>query len=198
MDGGEQGQGVDVVALHGRAVDTMRRVIDRVRPDQLGAATPCSEWDVRALLNHVVGGNRMAVALLAGEAPPDRNADHLGDDPQGAFAETAAVAEAALRAEGALERTVRMHFGEVPARMLVGLRFADLTVHAWDLAKAIGADDRLDEHLASAVLAAVEDQRDELTTSGLFAPPVEVPDDARAQDRLVGLLGRDPAWRPPR
>ena len=192
MDGGEQGQGVDVVALHGRAVDTMRRVIDRVRPDQLGAATPCSEWDVRALLNHVVGGNRMAVALLAGEAPPDRNADHLGDDPQGAFGETAAVAEAALRAEGALERTVRMHFGEVPARMLVGLRFADLTVHAWDLAKATGQPTELDPELCEIALRMARARLDGMPRppGGPVGPEVPVPAEAPACDRLAGFMGR--------
>jgi uncharacterized protein (TIGR03086 family) len=65
----------------------------------------------------------------------------------------------------------------------------DLTVHTWDLARAIGANEQLDEELVSDVLAFIEPQVDQLVGTGLFAPPIEV-GDADTQTRLLALLGR--------
>ncbi|MEE2035508.1 TIGR03086 family protein, partial [Rhodococcus sp. CC-R104] len=71
-------------------------------------------------------------------------------------------------------------------------------VHTWDLARAVGADDRLDSALVEAVWAEIEPQRDMLAASGLFAAPVPISDDAPVQDRLIALTGRDPRAQGPR
>jgi uncharacterized protein (TIGR03086 family) len=66
----------------------------------------------------------------------------------------------------------------------------DLAVHAWDLARGIGADKRLDEELTREVLAFIEPQAEQLASTGMFAPPVAVGEDADTQTRLLALLGR--------
>ena len=68
---------------------------------------------------------------------------------------------------------------------------ADVTIHSWDLARAVGADDRLDDELVAHVWTVFEPQRDTLQASGVFASPVPIPDDAPLQSRLLALTGRD-------
>ncbi len=72
--------------LHRRAGGMAADVIAGVRPDQLGSATPCTEWDTRALINHVVGGNLGFAAMVAGEHGPGPGEDVLGGEPLAAFA----------------------------------------------------------------------------------------------------------------
>lgn len=69
---------------------------------------------------------------------------------------------------------------------------SDVTIHTWDLARAVGADERLDPDLVEAVWSDLDGQRDMLAESGLFSDPVDLPDDASLQDRLIALTGRDP------
>jgi uncharacterized protein (TIGR03086 family) len=160
--------------------------------------TPCSEWDVRALVNHVVGANRRYTMLL-GDAPPSdvqatHQLDHLADDPVGRFDETSAEVIAAFRAPGAAERTVHHRIGDRTGRDLLAMKVLDVVVHTWDLARAIGADDRLDRGAVELawtglplVLGAVP---------GTFAPPdAELAPGAGPQDRLLHAVGRHLDWR---
>ena len=167
-----------------------------MRPEQWHNATPCTEWDVRALVNHVVTEQLWAPLLLDGatiEDIGDRfDGDQLGDDPVAAWTSAAAAAREAFAAPGALRRSVELSYGGRPAQGYCQEMTMDLTVHAWDLARGIEADERLDLELASDVLAFIEPQADQLAESGLFASPVAVSDDADAQTRLLALLGRQP------
>lgn len=116
------------------------RLVSSIEPNQWEAATPCSEWDVRALVNHMTGTTKLfgASALrTAPDAPPD--AEHLGDDPARAFASATAAASAAWRSDGALEGSVSIP-GEMPAVACLGINIIDIGTHTWDLASAIGAD----------------------------------------------------------
>jgi uncharacterized protein (TIGR03086 family) len=116
--------------------------------------------------------------------------DQLGADPVTAWAGAAAAAREAFAAPGVLRRSVELSYGRRPAEGYCQEMTMDLTVHAWDLARAINADERLDEALVSDVLVFVEPQVDQWAGTGLFAPPVAVGDDADAQTRLLALLGR--------
>ena len=170
-----------------------------VRSDDWVRPTPCEEWHVRALVNHVVGANRRYTMLLQGASAKDVNAtrstDHLGDDPLASFLATTAEVIAAFREEGALERTVRHPVvGDRTAAELLGMRVLDVAVHSWDLARAIDADDTLDADVVEFVLTLAplfEPSR----RQGSFAAPVgEIAVGYSPQVRLLHLLGRHPTW----
>jgi uncharacterized protein (TIGR03086 family) len=112
---------------------------------------------VRALVNHVVGANRRHRMLLHGACAPaaaaTRTVDHLGADPIGVFAATAAELAAAFAEQGALNRTVHHPNGDRTGADLACMRVLDLTVHAWDLARAIGAHENLQPVLVDYLLA---------------------------------------------
>lgn len=183
-----------LLALQGQAAAIAQRVIDGVAAEQMAAPTPCAEWDVAAVINHLVVGNMMVAALARGEAPPDREARVLGADPAADFAASARAADAALRAEGAMERRFRLPFGEVSGTMLVGMRFVDVLIHAWDLAKATGQPSALDPALCRTALAMAEARfGDGPRRPGTpFGPPVELAADAPVCDRFAAFLGRRP------
>jgi len=186
----------DIATLHRQALDATAVFVARVRPDQWDASTPCSDWDVRALLNHIVAGNWWASELAAGatiEAVGDRfDGDVLGDDATDAYRRSAAAAAAAFEAPGALEAPCAVSYGPVPGAVYAGHRFIDVLVHGWDLAVATGQDATIDPVLASACWDVVEPQAELLRGSGMFAdgPTVRAADDDAY--RLLAALGRHP------
>lgn len=186
---------MDILEQHRRAMDEFDRRVQAITPDQWDAPTPCEDWDVRALVNHLVYEQRWAAALLGGERIEevgDRfDGDQLGADPKRAWTESAGRARAAWTQDGALDGTVTLSFGTVPVAVYAMQATTDLAVHAWDLARGIGADDRIDPELAAALHAANADQAEAIAASGLFADPIDVPADADPQTRLLALLGRD-------
>lgn len=156
--------------------------------------TPCAEWDVRTLVNHLVGELRWIPPLLDGRTIADvgdeLDGDLLGDDPQRAWDEAVTAATTAAGAPGVLERTVHLSYGDRPAAGYLAEVTSDLTVHSWDLARGIGADDTVDPELVRVTYARMEPAADVLAASGVFGPPVEVGDDADLQTRLLALVGR--------
>lgn len=170
------------------------RRVRAIRADQWGSATPCTEWDVRALVNHVVTEQLWAPLLLAGatiDEVGDRfDGDQLGADPVTTWTSAVAAARTVFAAPGALRQSVELSSGHRPAQVYCQEMTLDLTVHAWDLAWAVEADERLDEDLVRDVLAFIEPQIEQLAGTGLFAPPIPVDAGADAQTRLLALLGR--------
>lgn len=181
---------------HDRATAVATAVVDGISDERFGLPTPCSEWTVRGVLNHLVVGNLIVLAILAGRSHPDRDADHLGHRPKVTFATSNAQTRAALGAPGVLERTLVTPIGEAPCGVVVVMRACELLVHAWDLATATGQSTDLDPELADHLLAGVTtrlgDRPRRLTP---FADPQPVPDDASAADRLAAYLGRSVAVR---
>lgn len=170
------------------------RRVRLVADDQWSQPTPCSDWDVRSLVAHLVDECRWVPYLLDGGSPAsagDRfTGDPLGGDPRAAWAESSAAARAALHGVGALDHTVTVSYGETSARDYLWQLTVDLTVHAWDLARAIGADERLDPELVRRVYEEAERDADEIAASGRFGRPVPVPAHADLQARMLGLFGR--------
>ncbi|MDT7571282.1 MAG: hypothetical protein QOE05_1456 [Actinomycetota bacterium] len=183
-----------IAQLHRRALDETGRVAAGVRPDQLALPTPDAEWDVRALLNHVVAGNLWAAELAAGRTIEEVGArldgDVLGDDPAAAYSASAKVAADAFDAPGALDAPCAVSYGPVPGSVYAGHRFLDVLVHGWDLATATGQDATLDPELVQGCLEVVEPQLSLLQASGAFGPAVETSADADPQTRLLAMLGR--------
>ena len=184
----------NLVDLHDEALDATGRIVATVGPGQWRAATPCSEWNVRELVNHLVTGNLWAVELGAGAsiaAVGDRlDGDVLGTDPVGAYDDSARTASAVFHRPGALDAPCAVSYGPVPGSIYLGHRFLDVLVHGWDLAVACGKDAMLADGMVRAGLEVAEPQAGVLRASGMFGGDVAVPTGAHAQTRLLALLGR--------
>lgn len=179
----------DAVTLFGRHVHT-------VREDQWGAPTPDEDWTVRDLVNHVTVEQLWVPLLLQGGTVAQYagrlEGDRLGDDPVAVWDRAAAASLAAFGTPGALDRTVQLSYGDSTGSGYCAQMAMDATVHSWDLARALGGDETLPPHLVDFSWREVEPYAGELHLSGLFAPPVPVPEDADAQSRLLAALGRRP------
>ncbi|WP_200303104.1 TIGR03086 family metal-binding protein [Streptomyces adelaidensis] len=186
-----------LLTLHGRAVDLFGERVHAVRGDQWDAGTPCAEWSVRDLVNHLVSEQLWVPSLVRDacmieEVGDTFEGDLLGTDPAASWDTAAHSAREAFAGPGALERTVHLSYGDTPATAYCAQMVADLVVHAWDLSRAIGADERLPQELVSFAADEVAPYAEELEKSGLFGAPVEPPAGADAQTRLLCLLGRRP------
>ncbi len=182
------------------AIELTGRVVAGVRPQQWSWPTPCTEWNVRQLVDHLVLGQQLFARVLGGEpfeqafpavrAVPDR----LGSDPAATYDASGRDLVAAFAARGALERTVRVPFGTVPGAVALHLRITESLVHGWDLATALGVPfdppaALVEQELAfsAPLLAQVPPERH------VFAASRSAADGARPIERLVALLGRQPA-----
>jgi uncharacterized protein (TIGR03086 family) len=186
----------DVLTLFNRALDDFGRRVHAIGDDQWTAPTPCTSWDVRALVNHLAVEHLWVPPLLAGQTVAevgDRfDGDQLGEKPVASWDAAVAASTAAFAADGALDRTVHLSYGDRPARDYCREMVLDLAVHGWDLARAIGADEHIDPALVALAyehLAPIVDQWQDV---GIFAAPVPVPEDADPQTRLLALTGRQP------
>ncbi|MCU1429610.1 MAG: hypothetical protein JWL83_3610 [Actinomycetia bacterium] len=182
-----------------RVLEETRRVVDGIEPEQLTAATPCSEWDVRALLNHITGGAEMfATCVEEGGISDDRlgaliTGDNLGTDYKGSFDSAAKHAMAAFELPGAADKMVTLPFGEMPAGIAMQIAIFDVSVHAVDLAKATGQNAALDpEVLGTALEVGRQMIGPDMRTSGLFAAEVTPPPNAPMHDQLAAFAGRQP------
>jgi uncharacterized protein (TIGR03086 family) len=184
----------DQAALHRRAVGEFDARVRAVGDDQWELPTPCSDWNVRQLVNHLVYEDRWTVPLMEGStiaAVGDRyEGDLLGDDPKGAWAESCAEAVAAVQADGALERMVDLSSGPTPAGEYVSQLLADHLIHAWDLARAVGADERLDPELVEACAAWFTEMEPHYRAAGAVGERPETPPGADAQTTLLAAFGR--------
>ena len=157
------------------------------------APTPDSEWNVRDLVRHVVDEQRWVPHLLAGRtiAQAERDLEPLRED---LLAEWQLYS---LAATSAWEQTppdsrVQLSYDTVTMDDYLREQVSDVAIHTWDLARAVGADEQLDPELVEAVWTVFEPQKGTLAASGLYAPPVPLPDDAPLQHRLLAVTGRDP------
>jgi uncharacterized protein (TIGR03086 family) len=186
----------DLLELLVVANDEFARRLRLVAADDWRRPTPCSEWDVRALVNHVVGANVRYQLLLHG-APTERveatrALDHLGDDALASFVATADGVVACFSQDGALEGITHHVTGDRTGRELLSMRILDAAIHGWDLARAISADETLDADVVAFLLAYTADL-DLGRQQRAFAPAdADVPRTASPKDRLLHRLGRDP------
>ena len=177
-------------------MDVFDRAMHKVGLTDWDSSTPCTDWTVRDLVNHIVVEQLWVPDMLAGrtiEEVGDRFAgNQLGDDPLRAWSESSQVARAAWLQPGAVDQTVHLSFAEAAAEEYGWQMTTDLAVHGWDLATALGAHAGIPDELASTLVAYVEPQVSQWSGTSMFAEPLAVPDDARPSARLVALLGRQP------
>ena len=183
-----------VLELYARASDGFAQRLDAVSPEQWHAATPCADWDVRQLVGHVLDEQLWIAPLVSGETIAevgDRfEGDQLGDDAAGAWRAARKLALESLSAEDALAGTVQLSSGPDSTTSYLWQVTADTLVHTWDLARAIGAWERLDPECVDAVTEQLAPQVEAWRAAGVFAAAVEVGDDADPQARLLAMTGR--------
>lgn len=184
---------MEVIELHRRACGEFGTRVEDIDPGDWASPTPCEGWDVRALVAHVVDEARWTAPLLAGrtiaEVAPELPDDPLGDDPLAAWRSASAEAIGAAAAADP-DTTVHLSFGDHPARFYLTQLAADHVIHAWDLARGIGGDERLDPQLVEAVAVWFAGQEDAYRAGGVIAERTAVPDGADPQTRLLAAFGR--------
>jgi uncharacterized protein (TIGR03086 family) len=187
---------IDPVELHRRAIDEFGRRVEAVADNQWGLPTPCRDWDVRALVHHLVYENVWSPPLFEGktiaEVGDKFEGDLLGADPKGAWQSSAKQALDAVARPSAMTQTVHLSFGDFPGEGYAMQLTTDLAVHAWDLARGIRGDDRLDPELVEACYQSALPMEPMLRASGLFGNKVQVGPGADTQALLLGMLGRQP------
>jgi uncharacterized protein (TIGR03086 family) len=177
--------------------------VHAVREDQWSAPTPCEDWSVADLVQHMIDEHLWAAPLMHGQDLESAGKivegtrrlpveGGVGANLAEQWDEAITASADAFTSAGALDRTVSLSRGDTPASDYVNEMIGDLTVHAWDLGKAIGYSDALPEDLVAFVYEEVE-QAGDMSSSGMFKPAVDVPEDAPTVDKLVGLLGRQPS-----
>ena len=182
------------VGMFDRAVEKTRPVVAGISRDQLDGDTPCTEWSVRDLLNHLIGQYESVGTGAAGETPTGER-DYTSSDHVAAFDGARARARAAFAAPGAMEKTFKMPWGDTPGQALLGLVIADTVVHGIDLARATGQQIATPDDVAEAVYgmtSGMMEPKGKFPRAGSFAPPIEVPEDAPIQDKMLAYLGREP------
>ena len=181
------------------AQDSVVAALRWAEEDQWTESTPCPDWDVRALVDHVVFGNRVFISILSGEpGPPQeqiratRDQDAPGGDPVAAWRDSAAGLLAAFDAPGVLEQSFRSPLGPMPGAGLAGVRLTETLVHGWDLARSTGQQPAFDEAVTRTALDFTMHQLPPGAdrSSFPFAPEQPAPADAPAIDRLAAHLGR--------
>jgi len=184
----------DPVQLHHRGAELFASHVHAISADGWPAPTPCAEWSVHDLVNHLVNEELWVPELLAGrtidEVGNRFDGDLLGDDPVAAWDDAAAAAQDAIAERGAMERTVHLSFGDFSAAFYTMQVFSDLLIHSWDLARAIGRDDTLPGDLMAACWGFNRPMADTLRASGAFGDEVDVSPDADQQTKLLAFFGR--------
>ncbi len=176
-----------------RSYDQLGGLLSNLSPDQLALASPCGDWDVRAMLNHTLGAARMFTLVNEGQPAAEDAGDLVGDDPPGALKAVAEPNLASWRKPGALEGDRSYPFGTFPAQAAIMINVGEVLVHGWDVARATGQDETMDPDAASALYEFYAPlPLDEYRAHGAFGPEVKVPPSAPVQQRLLGLLGRQP------
>lgn len=174
-------------------------IVSGIRADQLNGPTPCPEYDVAGLIDHVVAAGWHAVALASGEHPASDENPHVElSEATDQLTRARKDAEAAWSDDARLEAAVAMPWGETyDGYTIVNLFVTELAGHAWDLASATGQLDRLDPGLAPGALAGAKamlkpEYRDLMGKGNPFGAEVEAPAGASDWEKLAAFLGRNP------
>jgi uncharacterized protein (TIGR03086 family) len=184
------------VVLLQRVVAQTTGIVDGIRSDQLANRTPCTDWSVRDLINHIAGGATMfAVSAEQGSVPDEMvgqlmGGDNLGDDYKGAWKQASTRAMAAFDQPGVMDRVVKLPFGEVPAGVALNIAIFDVTTHAADLADATGQKITDDELIETALGIGRQVIGPDLRQPGVFDAERPAPPGASPVQQLLAFAGR--------
>jgi uncharacterized protein (TIGR03086 family) len=181
-----------------QACESTERVVERITPDQYSLSTPCSEWNVHDVLNHLIGTMGLIEALVRGATPPiamtpgeNPDVDLVGADPVKAYRASAEALLAACTGD-ALARSLQTPLGERPGAQLAGFTTVDIFIHGWDLAKATKQGAMFDDDLGDEILQFGHQTLTDDMRAPRIGPAIAIPGDAKAIDQLVAFFGRRP------
>jgi len=188
---------MDVFSALDMAQSDLDKALRRVGHDQWTLPTPCSEWSVYEVANHIVAAGDYFMAMLDGASKEDAlerllAPDVLQPDPVSAFVAQRPALRSAFAGPGAMERTGHWVFGDLTGEQLLHGCVAETTIHTWDITRATGNDQRPDPELAEIALATIRQLAPIFVANGFAAPSIEVAPDAPVQDRLIACSGRRP------
>ena len=187
---------MDLNTLYHRTVESWADRVNTVAADQWDDPTPCAEWTVRDLANHVVGEDLWTAPLMEGgtiaEVGDRFDGDLLGDDPIKSALAAAWEAKESVARELPRHGTVHLSYGEEQATEYVLQLAADHLIHGWDIAAATGGDTRLDPHLVAEVAAWFADREELYRSGGAIGPRQASSGDPQAD--LLAAFGRDAHW----
>jgi uncharacterized protein (TIGR03086 family) len=175
---------MDLLDLYDRASAWTAKKVAGAK-EKLDSPTECKEWSARDLVNHLIDGAEYFAGTAKGKKvdPPAPNPpDLLNGDPVSAFEESRRSVLEAYKDPKALEKN----------GMTLGIAFSDTLIHGWDLAKGTGQDAKMPPDLAEAAFNMLNGRLTDENRGRAFEPPVEVPKDASAQERLLAYVGRKP------
>jgi uncharacterized protein (TIGR03086 family) len=187
---------MDSLDLLRRTVGEADTIIQGLDDDQLGMQTPCTDWTVRDLLNHITGGATMfALSAEHGSVPDDvvgrlMGGDNLGDDFKGAWKAASTMALTAFEQPGVMDKTVTLPFGDMPAGVALNIAVFDVATHVCDLATSLGTTVADGDLLESALAMGKQMIGPEMRQPGVFGPEQPCADDAPVVDRLLAFAGR--------
>jgi uncharacterized protein (TIGR03086 family) len=187
------------VELLMRACGSTRLILDKVGREQLALPTPCRDWPVHDLIEHIVRATDFfADVAEQGSSPEGREWPNYADgDFVRSFNQQAGRMVTAFSTPGAMERIMVLPNGAQPGRLCIQVATGETFVHGWDLAKATGREMPPDQGVAEALLASQWPSMSAEVRNAhpsVFAPEIAVPREAPAIDQLVGFLGRAPSW----
>ena len=179
---------MDALVAHERAQDVFAGVLANVSPEVLSAPTPCSEWTIGDLIEHVVGGNERVGQWAGVDEPPPARPDSLVD----AHLAGASAAQQVFARPGGMTAMFELPFGQLPGSVVIGMRSTDVLTHAWDLAAATGQPTDLDPELATYLLSVARErlQPDFRGPGKPFGEEQPCPADRPPADQLAAFLGR--------
>ena len=190
---------MDLLTTYRRSVEAW--VLTVSKADAWGKPTPCTGWNVRELINHVVGEDRWTAPLVQGQTIADvgdaLEGDLLGDDPKEAARTAAAEAVDTVARKLPDGGSVHLSYGEEDIGEYVRQLVADHLVHGWDLAAATGHDRILDPDVVAETAAWYRDREEMYRSAGAVAARPKSATSRNAQAELLIAFGRDPDWNPP-
>jgi uncharacterized protein (TIGR03086 family) len=186
---------MDLVTSVDSALSWTGKIMQSATPDHYSDSTPCTEWDLRTLANHMVGGAWMFAGALNGDAlPTGAPGDLVGDDASAAYDAASAALRAAAASDGVMERPTELPLGTMPGSVTLSLALMDTLTHGWDMAVATGQPAELPPELASQSMGFAEQAiSDGMRGPGApFGARVDAPADASPGEMLLAFLGRNP------
>ena len=179
---------------YSRSIDSTLAVVAAITDDRWSHATPCAEWNVKHIVNHLVYENRWAVELFDGktieEVGDAFEGDLVGEDPRGVYRESSSTVKDILSQSSSMSVTCHISSGPVSGAEYACQLFLDSLIHGWDIAIGAGLNAELDAGLVEACMPVAELTQQHAAGSGAFAEPVAIENASSPQTRLLALLGR--------
>jgi uncharacterized protein (TIGR03086 family) len=183
------------------AAEAAARIVLEIPETKLDAPTPCPEWDVRGLVDHLIlwTGRGETAAHRLPPAGPGEDHDFTAETGwAGRFGEQSRKTAEAWQDPAAWEGNTSLTGNKegMPAGFIAGILFGEWVVHGWDLAVATGREPAFPQPVVEAAWEQVASMAEMSRKYGAFGAEVPVPEDAPLLDRVLGLAGRDPRWTP--